>query len=54
MHEVAMTRSSLAWSLLVVCWASAGAVLAGALLVDDTGPGIRFIREGVGKFMERF
>jgi hypothetical protein len=109
-----MTRSSLAWSLVVVCWAAAGAVPAGAgrrqaappsapagtrhiyisaldkkgqpvagltakdvtvredgatrevvgvqaataplaiaLLVDDTGPGIRFIREGVGAFMQR-
>jgi len=32
---------------------AATAPLAIALLVDDTGPGIRFIREGVGMFMQR-
>ena len=31
----------------------ATAPLTIALLVDDTGPGIRFIREGVGAFMHR-
>ena len=32
---------------------AATAPLTIALLVDDTGPGIRFIREGVGMFMHR-
>ena len=37
----------------VIAVQAATAPLQIALLVDDTGPGIRFIREGVGAFIQR-